>query len=394
MLTHSPKVVKVTAFLVAVLIAACAPRAQREASPSPQPTPQLTFVADFDVADVSPNDAVAGERFGGISAVAYAASTGYWLGLSDARRGSRFYQLSVDYDGVSLQVHPVDVTPFLNRDGGPFAENVLDPEGLVETPWGTILISTEADTRREPVEQAKLLEFTLGGELVRVFALPAKFVVAGWPPERGTRNNRGFESLTMTPDGKRLFAGTEAALLQDGGEASFDEPALCRIVEFQVRGETLRSSAEYVYPLGPVPRPATLNDGIPGTGLVELVALSDTTLLALERDFIREREGERPGLNQSRIYVVDIAGATDVTGVPSLGNSNDWTPVRKELLLDFDDIVSELSPGSRSLDNFEAMGLGPALPDGGRSLLVVSDDNFSDTQRSAFLLFSLKVVDE
>jgi len=39
------------------------------------------------------------------------------------------------------------------------------------------------------------------------------------------------------------------------------------------------------------------------------------------------------------------------------------------------------------------MGLGPVLPDGGRSLLVVSDDNFSDRQRSAFLLFSLKAVE-
>jgi hypothetical protein len=40
------------------------------------------------------------------------------------------------------------------------------------------------------------------------------------------------------------------------------------------------------------------------------------------------------------------------------------------------------------------MGLGPVLPDGGRSLLVVSDDNFSDSQRSAFLLFSLKAVEK
>ena len=64
----------------------------------------------------------------------------------------------------------------------------------------------------------------------------------------------------------------------------------------------------------------------------------------------------------------------------------DWRPAQKELLLDLDDIVPDLSPGYQSLDNFEAMGLGPVLPDGGRILLVVSDDNFQDTQRTAFLL--------
>ena len=67
----------------------------------------------------------------------------------------------------------------------------------------------------------------------------------------------------------------------------------------------------------------------------------------------------------------------------------DWRPAQKELLLDLDDIVPDLSSGYQSLDNFEAMGLGPVLPDGGRILLVVSDDNFQDTQRTAFLLFRL-----
>ena len=111
-------------------------------------------------------------------------------------------------------------------------------------------------------------------------------------------------------------------------------------------------------------------------GLVELVELTETKLLALERDFIRERGDERRGLNRVRIFLADVKGATDVSGVSSLKNGlenrDEFRPVRKELLLDFDDIVPKLSPEFRRLDNFEAMGLGPVLPDGGRSLLVVS----------------------
>ena len=115
--------------------------------------------------------------------------------------------------------------------------------------------------------------------------------------------------------------------------------------------------------------------------------------LALERDFIRELAGEERGVNRARIFLVDIHGASDVSGIASLADGG-FEPVRKELLLDFDDIVPELSPGFQRLDNFEAMGLGPPLPDGGQSLLVVSDDNFREAQRTAFFLFSLKVVDE
>ena len=41
------------------------------------------------------------------------------------------------------------------------------------------------------------------------------------------------------------------------------------------------------------------------------------------------------------------------------------------------------------LDNIEGMAIGPTLPDGRRSLILVSDDNFAATQFTQFLLFAL-----
>jgi hypothetical protein len=73
----------------------------------------------------------------------------------------------------------------------------------------------------------------------------------------------------------------------------------------------------------------------------------------------------------------------------SLETSRDWRPVTKELVLDLDDVVDELSPAYPRLDNIEAMGLGPDLPGGGRALLLASDDNFQNKQRTQFLLFRL-----
>ncbi len=88
------------------------------------------------------------------------------------------------------------------------------------------------------------------------------------------RHNRGFESLTLAPDGARLYVGTESPLLQDGPEASFDRPGFSRILEYEVSGRELVRRGEYVYPIGPLAPVAGFGDAEVFTGLVELVALS------------------------------------------------------------------------------------------------------------------------
>ena len=148
--------------------------------------------------------------------------------------------------------------------------------------------------------------------------------------------------------------------------------------------------AEYVYPLGPLAPPEGFESPGGGGGLVELLALSESVLLALERDYVMDEERDGSGVNRARLFRVELEGATDVSSVDALADeASNIRPVRKELLLDFDDIVPRLTEGFRALDNFEALGLGPTLPDGGRSLVVASDDNFQSSQRTAFLLFRM-----
>ena len=75
----------------------------------------------------------------------------------------------------------------------------------------------------------------------------------------------------------------------------------------------------------------------------------------------------------------------DTSTIVSLqGDISSITPVKKKLLLD-------LSTLGIYLDNLEGITLGPRLPDGTQSLLLVSDDNFSDAQVTQFLLFRINV---
>src|SRR5262249_7767359 len=115
-----------------------------------------------------------------------------------------------------------------------------------------------------------------------------------------------------------------------------------------------------------------------GQGLSDLVALDSSTLLALERGFVA-------GVgNTIRIYRVPLAGASDVTDRTSL-NDPALAPLPKTLLVA---LASCPSGGARNpaqqpnplLDNFEGLALGATLPDGRRTLLLVSDDNFGRDQ--------------
>lgn len=56
--------------------------------------------------------------------------------------------------------------------------------------------------------------------------------------------------------------------------------------------------------------------------------------------------------------------------------------IRKNLVLD-------LATLGIKLDNLEGMAISPRLADGSQSLILVSDDNFSDRQFTQFLVFRL-----
>jgi len=76
-----------------------------------------------------------------------------------------------------------------------------------------------------------------------------------------------------------------------------------------------------------------------------------------------------------------LPGATNVLGVPSLAGL-DVRPAQKTLLFDLGSL-------GIPLDNVEGMTLGPKLPDGRQSLVLVSDNNFAASQFTQFLLFAL-----
>ena len=96
---------------------------------------------------------------------------------------------------------------------------------------------------------------------------------------------------------------------------------------------------------------------------------------------VQRRQHADPSTLMGKGKVAEIKAEIDV-------HCPDAVAVDKRLVLDLDAILTELDPAYPTLDNVEAMSFGPALQDGRASLVLVSDNNFGPTQRTAFFAFA------
>jgi hypothetical protein len=304
---------------------------------------------------------------GGLSGLTYDATRGVYHALTDNQgdTAARFYTLRLPLEGGMLGTPSIAaVTTLRAENGQPFTGRDFDGEGLALLPGGELLASSET----EPA----IRRFTPDGRLLGALPVPTRFLVK--PDGEGTVNQT-FESLSLTPDGQSLFAAVEGQLAADGFGGALN--ARLRILRYDRAADGgFVPAAQFFYLAEPV------------QGVADLVALSDTELLVLERGFI-------PGLGNSiRIFRVSLAGATDVSERASLGEPG-LTPLPKELLVDLANCPPSgaIHPARQPnplLDNFEALALGPPLPGGRRSLLLLSDDNFATEQVTRVIALGLR----
>ena len=321
-----------------------------------------------------------GTTFGGLSSITYDARRNLFYALSDDQVGVRFYTLRIGVTGGAPAVQIVGVTALRDADGQPFAPASLDPEGLTLTDDRTLVVTSEGFANR--FIDPWVREFDLTGHQLRALFVPSAFLLnaAG---THGVRLNLGFESAAVTPSANFLFVGAEAAVVQDGPPATVGAGSPARIIRYDIQGSGLVPrrvvDRQFVYWTDPIAEPPVPANQFAVNGLVELLPLNDDSLISMERSF---SVGAPDTGNTIKLYDVSLAGADDVNGFDSIAlllGSID--AAQKSLLLDLDEL-------GIPLDNIEGMTFGPNLPDGRRSLILVSDNNFSPAAFTQFLLFA------
>ncbi|MFL6604745.1 MAG: esterase-like activity of phytase family protein [Steroidobacteraceae bacterium] len=211
------------------------------------------------------------------------------------------------------------------------------------------------------------------GARLRAYKLPEKFGVANLSTQgaveisgntSGRVANKGMEGLAIAPDGRTLFGAMQSPLIQDGGT---DGP-VTRIVKIDVfTGIT----HEYGYPLTNIgtatkPKYSTVSD---------IVAVNDHQFL------VDERDGKGLGDNSTavfkRLYLIDLTGAEDVSGIS--GGANLATKaVTKKLFVDMVAVLN--AAGFASIDipaKLEGVAFGPDVTVAGatRHTVFVANDN-------------------
>jgi hypothetical protein len=234
----------------------------------------------------------------------------------------------------------------------------LDFEGIAYTNPArhSVFLADEGSMSLAPTVREVLL--STGIVQTPLPAIPAVFA--------NKRTNRGFESLTRSPDGTVMWTANEEALTVDGAAATAAAGTPVRLLKFDVAGNTATAAAQFAYQVEPIHGSSTL--GAPQSGLSDLTLMPDGTLLALERSVV---VGTPIFLN--RIYETSFAGATDVSqGALANGlTGQSYTPVGKQLLWSG---AADNSAGQ----NLEGLALGPRLANGSWVLLGVVDDNPAD----------------
>ncbi len=339
--------------------------------------PSLQFLGQ---AIVPTGTTYAGTTVGGLSSITYDAARGVFYSLSDDQSQfspARFYTLRLDVSHGHLtdgDVQFTGVTTLLAPDGQPYAPLSLDPEGLTLARSDELLVTSEGIAARgiPPWVRRYARDGTFLGDL----PVPDAFLPTS--ATHGVRQNLAFEAAAVAPDGRHPFVGMEGALAQDGPAATLTNASASRILRYNLA--TGRLERQFVYftdPIAEAPVPPTQ---FAVSGLVELLPFNDEFMVSMERSF---SVGAPVTGNTIKLYSVAFPGAKDVNGMDSIaGILGSVRPVQKTLLLNLDAL-------GVPLDNVEGMTLGPTLPDGRRSLVLVSDNNFAASQFTQFLLFAI-----
>jgi hypothetical protein len=298
----------------------------------------------------------------------------------------------------------------LNGDAGVLGRS-LDPEGLAIDPrTGHLIVADEYG----PV----VYEFSRKGRLLRVFQTPANLVPkAGSVPNyvatrddvltAGRQDNRGFEGIAISPDGKKLYAVLQDPLLNEGPHTAAQPDnngrngRNIRIVVFDNDwfSPTYGTSTEqYAYQLEAqsdvagriIAAGGSASDTDPrqgrNIGLSSIIALNDHEFLVLERDNRGIGVDDPKGANvvgSKRIYKIDIDGATNVASL-DLPDDGDLplagiVPVTKSATF-IDLALNSLLPNGKRAEKWEGMTIGPRLWNGAHLVLVGNDNDYSVTQ--------------
>ncbi len=284
--------------------------------------------------------------YGQYSGITYMGGTRYAV-VHDKLKGGGivFFDIVLSESGKILSVAYTAPSGTLTSK-----EQGLDNEGVAFVPSdtpdsGTLFVSSES--------RQSIVEYNLSGiPTGRYLHIPADMATDKIKP------NNGFEALSYNAVTELFWTTTETPLKADGEDS--------RLLRIQSFGKNLKPAARFLYEMDApeVAKEKALSTANYVHGVPALAALDNGRLLVLEREvFVPEGGGLVKALNsfsKLKVYLVNPPQyLSERRGLSS-------EPLEKQLVVSF-------STNAFNLANYEGMCIGPVLPDGSKTLLLIAD---------------------
>jgi hypothetical protein len=329
-----------------------------------------------------------GTTIGGLSGIDYDPKTNqYYLICDDpsAQGSARFYTAKINFTEKGIDsVEFTGVTILKNRYGVPYPDinkdriHSADLEAMRYDPTRNEMIWSSEGQRRpqeKEIQHAEIVIISPDGQFKDSFELPANLHFH--ETEKGPRHNNVLEGLSFNEDYSHVFISVEEPLYEDGPKAGTgDSTSWVRFLEFD--RSTRKQVAQFAYEISAVPYPADPPGAFKVNGVSDILYIGHNQFIVIERAY---SSGRLP--SDIRVFLADATGAEDISGNPSLKDQPAVKPIRKKLMIDLNKSLN------RYIDNIEGVTFGPLLPNGHRTLIFVSDNNFGDRQKNQFFLFEL-----
>jgi hypothetical protein len=347
-------------------------------------SPKLKLISSF---EIPYHQNFKNTKIGGLSGIDYDAKNELYYLLSDDRaqtNDSRFYTAKIHLNNNQISgVEFLSVNILKNETGENYGNWIsspstsTDPEDIRYNPKSNSLVWTSEGARivtpEKLVLQNPAINFMdLNGKHLSKIALPANLEMQ--KQEKGPRNNGALEGITFDFKYKNIYTNLEEPLFDDDDRARTDKEAFIRLYQFNAK--TKKNTAQYAYKLDPIAHEPNPKDAFAVNGVSAIQYFSKNQLLVVERSY-------STGIASCtiKIFLCDLKKATNIKNHDSLKNQN-FEIASKKLILNMDDL-------GLFIDNIEGLTFGPKLANGNPSLLFVSDNNFSDKQKTQFFLFEL-----
>ena len=347
--------------------------------------PQLKFINSIEIPF---NQEFKNTKIGGLSGIDYDKKQDLYYIICDERSQenlSRFYTAKINIKNDTLQAINFQQTNTLKNEAGNAFGNWLttpetsaDPEDIRYNPKTNSLIWSSEGARvltadKTVLQNPSITFMDLKGNFKTQLNLPANLEIQ--KEKKGPRNNGTLEGITFDNKYKTIYTSLEEPLFEDGDQASTTKGGLIRLYQFDVK--TKMNTAQYGYKLEPIAHEPKPEGAFAVNGVAAIQYYKKNQLLVLERSYSTGTQA-----CTIKVFLCDFKKATNVKDYDSLLNQK-IELASKKLILNMDDL-------GVFTDNIEGLTFGPKLTNGNRSLIFVSDNNFSATQKTQVFLFEVK----